>query len=182
MDLIMKKRNLALSKVYGLLEPGPVVLLSSTHKGKNNIMTLSWHTMIDFLPPIWGCVISNRDYSYHMIKSSKECVINIPTVELAKQVVACGNSSGEKIDKFAKYGFTPALSRMVKAPLIAECYANLECKITNTKLVSEYGLFIFEVVNAWIAPSVKAPKTLHHEGNGIFRVAEKRIKLPSAKK
>ena len=55
-------------------------------KGRANIMTMSWPTMIDFEPPIVGCVISNRIYSFSVLRSTRECVINIPTVELAAQV------------------------------------------------------------------------------------------------
>lgn len=69
-------------------------------------MTMSWHTMIDFEPPILGCVISNGDYSFNAIKKNKECVINIPTVELAKKVVGIGNTSGRTVDKFKKFDLT----------------------------------------------------------------------------
>ena len=45
------KKSFPLSKVYGLLEPGPVVLVTTAQKGHANIMTLSWLTMMDFEPP-----------------------------------------------------------------------------------------------------------------------------------
>jgi flavin reductase (DIM6/NTAB) family NADH-FMN oxidoreductase RutF len=178
----MKKKSLPLSKVYQLLEPGPVVLVSSARKGKPNIMTMSWHTMIDFEPPIIGCVISNRDYTFDTLKTTKECVINIPTVDLAKQVVRCGNTTGAKIDKFKNFHLTPVEASCVKAPLIDECYANLECKVIDMKLATKYNLFILEVLKAWIAPSVKEPKTIHHKGKGVFGVLSKTIKLPSKMK
>jgi len=92
----MAKRKFPLSKVYGLLEPGPVVLVTTAHKGRSNIMTMSWHTMMEFEPPIVGCVISNRDYTFDILKQTKECVINIPTLELAAKVVGCGNTSGRE--------------------------------------------------------------------------------------
>jgi flavin reductase (DIM6/NTAB) family NADH-FMN oxidoreductase RutF len=50
--------------------------------------------MIDFDPPILGCVVSNGNYSFQRLKTTRECVINIPTVELASKVVKCGNSLG----------------------------------------------------------------------------------------
>jgi len=178
----MKKRALPLSKVYRLLETGPVVLVSSMYKERTNIMTMSWHTMMEFEPPLIGCVISNRDYTFNALKSTKECVINIPTVDLAAEVVGCGNSSGKRSDKFKKFNLTPVAASHVKSPLIDECYANLECKVVDTKLVNKYNFFILEVLKAWIAPSVKEPKTIHHQGKGIFMVAGKIIKLPSKMK
>jgi flavin reductase (DIM6/NTAB) family NADH-FMN oxidoreductase RutF len=178
----LKKKSLPLSKVYQFLEPGPVVLVSSARKGKPNIMTMSWHTMMDFEPPIIGCVISNRDYTFDTIKDSKECVINIPTVELAKKVVGCGNTTGKKIDKFKTFHFTPVDASCVKAPLIDECYVNLECKVIDMKLANKYNFFILKVLKAWIASSIKEPHTIHHQGKGVFMVAGKTLKLPSKMK
>ena len=93
----MKKTSLALSGVYRLLEPGPVVMVTSARGGRANVMTMSWHMMIDFEPPIIACVISNRDYTFGIVKQTKECVINIPTVNLARKVVGCGNTSGRDV-------------------------------------------------------------------------------------
>jgi len=56
-------KNQLLSKVYQVLEPGPVVLLTTAHKGRANIMTLSWHMMVEFEPPLVACVVSNRNHS-----------------------------------------------------------------------------------------------------------------------
>ncbi len=137
------KKSLPLSQVYKLLEPGPVVIVTTSYKNKNNIMTMSWHTMIDFEPPLVGCVISNRNYSFAILNKTKECVINIPTVDLIKKVVACGNSSGRKIDKFKKFHLTAKSATKIKAPLIEECYANLECKIIDTHLLKKYSLFAY---------------------------------------
>jgi flavin reductase (DIM6/NTAB) family NADH-FMN oxidoreductase RutF len=174
-----KKRAFPLAQVYGLLEPGPVVLVTTAHAGRANIMTLSWHTMMEFEPPIVGCVVSNRNYSFEILKATGECVINIPTVELAEKVVGCGNASGRRVDKFKTFGFTPVAAAVVKAPLIAECHANLECKVIDRRLVAQYNFFVLEVVKAWIDPRQKRLRTLHHRGEGVFLVAGRTIKLPS---
>jgi flavin reductase (DIM6/NTAB) family NADH-FMN oxidoreductase RutF len=97
-------------------------------------------------------------------------------------VVACGNTSGRDVDKFKKFGFTPSAAASVRAPLIDECYANLECKVIDTKLVTQYGIFILEVVKAWIDRSQKRPRTIHHQGNGRFIVDGETIKLRSKMK
>jgi len=173
------KRSFPLSRVYGLLEPGPVVLVTTARKGRANIMTMSWHTMIDFEPPIVGCVISDRSMTFDLLKATKECVINIPTVELAAAVVGCGNSSGRSVDKFRAFRLTPATALRVGPPLIADCYANLECRVVDTRMTARYNLFILEVLKAWIDPSRKRPKTIHHLGRGAFMVAGRTILLPS---
>src|SRR3989338_1338007 len=73
--LPMARRSFPLSKVYGLLEPGPVVLLSTAHKGKANVMTMSWHTMMEFEPPLVGCIVSGRDFSFAALKATRQCVL-----------------------------------------------------------------------------------------------------------
>ena len=178
----MAKRPLPLAEVYRLIEPGPVVLVSTMSGGRANIMTMSWHMMVDFEPPIIACVMSNRDYSFEALKKTRECVINVPTVELAKKLVGCGNTSRRDVDKFKKFGLTALAASSVRAPLIDECYASLECKVIDTKLVTQYGIFILEVVKAWIDPSNKHPRTIHHQGKGKFAVDGETIKLPSKMK
>jgi flavin reductase (DIM6/NTAB) family NADH-FMN oxidoreductase RutF len=178
----MSKKSLPLSHVYRLLEPGPVVLVSTADRTRANIMTLSWHTMMEFEPPLVGCVISGRNHTFDILRATKECVINIPTVELAKQVVGCGNTSGKRVDKFKAFGLTPVAASQVKAPLIKECYANLECRVVDTRLVAAYNFFVLEVVKAWIARSRRRPRTMHHGGKGVFMVASEMIRLPSKKK
>jgi len=178
----MLKKSFPLSKVYRLLEPGPVVMVTTAHKGRTNIMTMSWHTMIDFEPPIVGCVISDRNYTFDILKATKECALNIPTVELAKKAVDCGNTSGRNVDKFKTFRLHPEAASLIKPPLIKECYANLECKVVDSKMAAKYNLFILEVLKAWIDPSKKNPRTIHHLGRGLFMVAGRTIQLPSKMK
>lgn len=176
---MVKKKSFKLGNFYGLLEPGPVVLVTTRYKDRMNVMPLSWLMMIDFDPPILAIVLSNRNFSFNLLKKSKECVINIPTVEIIKQVVACGNTTGRKIDKFQKFKLSPMKASKVKAPLIEECYACLECKVIDSKLSEKYNIFILKGLKAWMNPSKSNPKTIHHEGKGNFIVATKRIKIKS---
>ena len=172
-------KDLPLSKVYQLLEPGPVVLLPTAHKGRANVMAMSWHMMVEFEPPLVACIVSNRDYSFAALRASKQCVIAIPALELAPKVVAVGNCSGRSVDKFERFGLTPLPAQRVASPLVAECFANLECKVADTHLVNKYNLFVLEVIKAWIDPAQKNPKTIHHRGYGRFAVDGKMIKLKS---
>jgi flavin reductase (DIM6/NTAB) family NADH-FMN oxidoreductase RutF len=175
----MAKRNYPLHKVYGLLEPGPVLLLSTAGQAWPNVMALSWQMPVEFEPPLVACVLGAGDFSYRLLSKSRECVLNIPTVELAEQVVEVGNCSGREVDKFAAYGLTPKKAALVGAPLVAECYASLECRLHDSRMVKRYGIFILEVVKAWVDTSVKQPKTLHHRGYGAFMVAGATIRLAS---
>lgn len=165
------KRALPLGEVYRLLEPGPVVLLSTAHRGRRDVMSMSWHTMMEFEPPLVGCVVSGNNLSYGLLRASRECVLNIPTVELIRQTVRIGNCSGRDTDKFAAFGLTPVAARKVAAPLIDECPANLECRLADTRLANRYNFLVLEVVQAWLAPRPQRLRTFHHLGMGRFMVA-----------
>jgi flavin reductase (DIM6/NTAB) family NADH-FMN oxidoreductase RutF len=174
-------KDLPLAKVYQLLEPGPVALLTTRHKGRANVMTMSWHMMVEFEPPLVACVVSEADHSFAALRATGECVIAIPAAKLAAKVVRVGNCSGRDTDKFATIGLTPRPARRVAPPLVAECFANLECKVADTRLVNKYNLFVLEVVQAWTDPEQTNPKTIHHKGYGTFAVDGRTIRLKSAK-
>lgn len=175
----MALKELPLAKVYQLLEPGPVVLLTTADRGRANVMTMSWHMMVEFEPPLIACVVSDDHYSFAALRKTRQCVIALPALALAEKVVAVGNCSGCDVDKFSAFGLTPLPAERVKAPLIAECFANLECVVADTRMVNKYNLFLLEVVKAWTDPKQKDPKTIHHRGNGTFVVDGEIIKLKS---
>ena len=180
--VVMPKKPFPLAKVYTLLEPGPVVLLTTAHEGKSNVMAMSWHSMLEFEPPLIGCVVSDRNYSFELLRASNECAINIPSVDIARQVVGCGNCTGARTDKFEKFSLTPRPAELIQAPLIDECFASLECRVVDTSMVAKYSLFVLQVFKAWVAPLRRRGKTIHHLGYGSFMVAGETIKLRSKMK
>ena len=179
-----RKKNFPLPKIRRFLEPGPIVLVSSAHRGERNIMTLGWHMMLGFDPALVGCFIWDQNHSFELIRRSKQCVINLPTVDLIEKVIAIGNThgggagragGGRAPDKFEQFNLTLAPATKVKAPLIAECYANFECKLIDTSLINKYSLFIFEVVKAHVATSPKYPTTMHYRGDGVFMISGRNV-------
>jgi flavin reductase (DIM6/NTAB) family NADH-FMN oxidoreductase RutF len=166
-----RKADFPVHDVRRFLEPGPIVLVSSAYKGEANIMTMGWHMVMKFSPSLVGCCISAGNYSFELVRKSKQCVINLPTTDLAETVVKIGNSSGRDIDKFAEYGLTAESATEVSAPLIAECYANFECKLVDASWVKKYNIFVFEVVKAHVATTPKFPKTIHYRGDGEFMIS-----------
>lgn len=169
------QRDFPVGQVRRYLEPGPIVLVSSRRRNKTNIMTLGWHTILEFSPSLVGLMISAGNHSFHMIRDSRECVVNLPTTRLTDTVVGIGNTSGAEIDKFEAFGLTAENASEVDAPLIAECHASFECRLHEDALVDRYNFFIFEVVKAHVAPSPKHPETLHYTGDGVFMVSGKII-------
>ncbi|NVO16732.1 MAG: flavin reductase family protein [Rhodoplanes sp.] len=165
------KSDFPVTDVRRFLEPGPIVLVSSAWQGETNIMTMGWHMVMGFEPSLVGCYIWSEHHSQALIRKSKACVINVPTVDLADIVVDIGNCSGRDVDKFERFGLTPQPGTMVSAPLIAECWASFECRLADASLIKKYNLFVFEVVKGHAAKAKRAPRTLHYRGDGEFMIA-----------
>jgi flavin reductase (DIM6/NTAB) family NADH-FMN oxidoreductase RutF len=169
-------KEFPLSKAFQFIEPGPVTMLTTSINGKPNVMTMSWTMDVDFTPLI-ACVVSNGDYSFDAMMKTKECVLAIPTVDIIDKVIDIGNCSGEDTDKFKTFGLTPLPAEKVKAPLIAECLANIECRVIDTSMADKYNIFILEGVKAWIDDERKEKRTFHANGNGTFVVDGKTMDL-----
>jgi flavin reductase (DIM6/NTAB) family NADH-FMN oxidoreductase RutF len=165
------------AKAYRLLESGPITLVTTAAEDQANIMTMGFHMMIQHAPPLIGCVIGPWDHSYAALCQTGACVIAIPTVDLAATVVDIGNCSGAEVDKFAKFGLTRCSAATIPAPLIAECLANIECRVADTTLVERYSLFILQATALWIDDDRAERRTLHHNGDGTFTVAGRTIDL-----
>jgi flavin reductase (DIM6/NTAB) family NADH-FMN oxidoreductase RutF len=170
-----KKKDFPVSDVRRFIEPGPIVLVSSRWKGETNIMTMGWHMIMEFSPSLIGCYIWDQNHSREMVRKSRECVINVPTYDLIRKVIAIGNSTGGEIDKFEEFSLTPQEGSNVKAPLVKECYANFECRLYDGKLIDKYSLFVWEVVKAHVAVSPRFPRTIHYRGEGRFMVSGKEV-------
>jgi flavin reductase (DIM6/NTAB) family NADH-FMN oxidoreductase RutF len=165
------------SKAYLLLESGPIVLVTTSSKGRANVMTMGFHMMMQHAPPLIGCIIGPWDHSYKALSATKECVIAIPTVDLAKAVVDIGSCSGSDVDKFERFELTTSKAKEVGAPLIKECFANIECRVADTGFVEKYNLWVLEAVAIWVDDKRKERRTLHHNGDGTFTVDGRKIDL-----
>jgi flavin reductase (DIM6/NTAB) family NADH-FMN oxidoreductase RutF len=130
---------------------------------------------MEFEPSLIGCYIWDRNDSFSMIRASKECVVNVPTVKLIDAIIGIGNSHGSDVDKFAEFGLTAEQGRKVAAPLIAECFANFECRLVNASLIKQYSLFVFEVLAAHVASSPRYPTTVHYRGEGVFMISGRNV-------
>lgn len=165
-------RTMEISKAFTLIEPGPVILITTNDGGKSNIMTISWTMVVDFTP-IFAITTGPWNYSYTALIESKECVIAIPTVDLIDQVVGVGTCSGADTDKFEKFGLTPVKGKHVSPPLIGECLANIECRVID--IVKKHNIVVLEGVAAYFDDSRKEKRTIHAIGDGTFVVDGRRL-------
>jgi flavin reductase (DIM6/NTAB) family NADH-FMN oxidoreductase RutF len=172
-----QKKDFPVDEIRRFIEPGPIVLVSSSWREKRTIMTMGWHMVMEFSPSLIGCYIWTENFSFDLIRKSKECVFNVPTADMARIAVGIGNCSGREVDKFGEFGLTPLLGKKVRAPLIKECFANLECKLAESRMIKKYSLFIFEVVKAHAPAAPKYPRTIHYRGDGRFMISGKELNL-----
>ena len=159
--------ELELGRAFTLMEPGPVVLVT-THDGqKDNIMTISWTMVMDFTP-VFAITTGEWNHSYAALRKNRECVIAIPTVDMLDKVVGIETCSGSDTDKFGKFNLTAVPGKFVKAPLIKECLANIECKVID--IIKKHNIVVLEAVAAWIDTTRKEKRTVHAVGDGTFIV------------
>lgn len=164
--------ELELGKAFTLIEPGPVVLVTTHDAGRNNIMTISWTMVMDFTP-VFAMTTGAWNHSFAALQKHRECVIAIPTVDLLDTVVGIGTCSGKDTDKFARFNLTPVPGRVVRSPLIGECLANLECRVVD--IISQHNIVVLEAVAACIDRSRRERRTLHAVGDGSFIVDGRRL-------
>ena len=165
-------RQLKLSKAFTLIEPGPVVLVTTRDGDKDNIMTISWTMVMDFTP-VFAITTGEWNYSFAALQKHRECVIAIPTVDLLDKVVGIGTCSGADTDKFAKFELTPVPAKLVKPPLIQECLANIECKVID--IVKKHNIVVLEAVAAYLDSERKEKRMVHAVGDGTFIVDGRKI-------
>lgn len=165
-------KHLPLNRAFTLLEPGPVLLIT-THDGtRSNIMTLTWSMVLDFSAS-FAITTGPWNYSYTALTKTKECVISLPTVDMIDTVVGIGTCSGEDTDKFDKFALTPLEAAHVGAPLIKECLANIECRLVDR--IDRHNILILEGLEAYFDTSRKEQRTLHAVGDGTFIVDGRKI-------
>lgn len=154
-----------LDKAFTLIEPGPVVLLT-THDGRrNNIMTITWTMVLDFAAS-FAITTGPWNHSFAALTQTRECVLSIPTVDMIDTAVGIGTCSGSDTDKFTRFDLTAIKGRHVRAPLIRECLANIECRLVDT--IDRHSILVLEGVAAWIDPARTERRMIHAVGDGTF--------------
>jgi len=129
-----------------VLSPVPAVMVSCGDAPENyNIVTVSWTGTVCSQPPMAYISLREDRHSFGIIRRTNEFVINLTPPELLETADWCGIKSGRDHDKWKERGLTPATSSAVKAPLIAECPVNVECRVTEVKHLGSHYLFLAEI-------------------------------------
>lgn len=153
-------------KPGNMLYPLPAVMISVAGKdGERNIFTVSWAGTVCTNPPMVSISVRPSRHSYQMIDETGEFVINLTTKELTFATDYCGVVSGRDVNKFEKLGLTPLEGKEVKAPLIAECPVNIECRVKNKIELGTHHMFIADVVSVTVDDKYMDEKDSFHLQN-----------------
>ena len=154
-----------IGKAFTLIEPGPVVLVTTNDGHNDNVMAISWTMVLDFAAK-FAITTGAWNYSYGALTKTKECVIAIPTAQLLDIVVGVGTCSGADTDKFEKFGLTRMKATQVRAPLIAECFANIECRVVE--IIQRHDMVVLQGVAVHVDNARQEKKRIHAIGDGTF--------------
>jgi len=176
--------NLPIEKAFTLIEPGPVILVTTNDGHSDNVMTISWTMVLDFTAA-FAITTGPWNHSYSALVEKKECVIAIPNVDMIDRVVGIGTCSGKDTDKFEKFGLIREKAKHVRAPLLKDCLANIECRVVD--VIDRHNIVVLEGLAAYFDSSRKERRTIHAVGDGCFVVDGRKIdrkemmksKLPS---
>lgn len=158
-------RALPLQKAFTLIEPGPVVLVTTYDGVRHNIMTISWTMVLDFTPKL-AITTGPWNHSFATLTKTRDCVLAIPTADMIDTVVGIGMCTGADTDKFARFSLTPQKAKQVSAPRIKQCLANIECRVTD--ILAPYNIIVLEGVAAGYDAAHKDKRLIHAVGDGTF--------------
>ena len=136
-------------KPGNMLYPLPVVMVSCKENEKDNIITVAWTGTICTNPAMLSVSIKKERYSYNIIKSSGEFVVNLVTDKLVYAADWCGVRSGKDYDKFEQMKITKQKAKYLSCPMIKESPVNIECRVDEIKELGRHDMFIAKVLNVW---------------------------------
>jgi len=182
----VNKVEVDLSLAYRLIHPEHVVLVTCVDKsGKANIITLAWSMPTSIRPPMLAISIAPKRLSHEMIVETKEFVVNVPTMDIVKETLFCGRRTGRELDKFKETGLTPLKAKIVKPPIIKECVAHLECKLSQQVTTGDHTIFVGEILAAYVNVGVfrgkyklRKVKPIYHLGRNSFATLAAKVTRP----
>lgn len=155
----------SIKRAFTYLESGAVLLVTTNDGKRDNVMTISWQMVMDFTPRI-AITTGSWNESFETILKTKECCLCIPTFDLVDKVVGVGTVHGSECDKFERYGLTKKKSQKVKAPLVTDCVAAIECILED--YVEAHGILVLKGLQLWENKEKEERRLIHANGDGTF--------------
>ncbi|MCP4132811.1 MAG: flavin reductase family protein [bacterium] len=144
-----KKVSLPIKDSHRVINPGPVILVSSGNEEARTISTIAWHMPVSSSPKLVGVALAHKRYTLELIKQSNCFCVNVPDHKILEQVVFCGTYSGRKIDKYKETGLTPAACKAIGGFYVDECVAHIECEVAELIEAGDHTIVLGKVVEAY---------------------------------
>jgi len=144
--------------------PRLVAIVTSHAGGKDNAMTVAWHSPISMKPPLYGVAITSSRSTYDLIMESKEFGINFLAFENAELMASLGGSKGKDIDKFEKFNVARDKAHKAAVPILMDAYLAYECKLVDHQVYGDHERVAGEIVAAHVLEEA-------FTSNGILDVA-----------
>ncbi len=134
-------------KAGTMLFPLPPVMVTCGTAERPNVLTIAWTGIVNSEPPLTYISVRPSRMSHQLIEETKEFVINIVNLPLAKACDFCGIKSGRNTDKFKEMNLELEPCQKVKTPMLKAAPVSLECKVLEKKSFGTHDMFLAEIVN-----------------------------------
>ncbi len=115
-----------------IVGPRPIGWISSRDASGNvNLAPYSFFNAFNYHPPLIGFSSIGWKDTVRNIQETGEFVWNLATMDIAQAMNATSATVPHEIDEFTLAGLTPAPSRLVMPPRVAESRVNFECKLSE---------------------------------------------------
>ncbi|MBR0277951.1 MAG: flavin reductase family protein [Clostridia bacterium] len=161
----MKLKKGIIQRAFTYFESGATLLVTTNDGKRKNVMTISWQMVMDFTPRI-AITTGAWNESHDTLLKTKECCLCIPAFDLLDTVVGVGTIHGSECDKFEHFGLKTEKAAKVKAPIITNCIAALECKLED--YIEHHGIFVFKGIGLWENEEKEERRIIHANGDGTF--------------
>jgi len=138
--------------------PKVAAIVTAQSKGKDNAMTVDWHTSLSLNPPLYGIAIAPERFTYRLIIDSKEFGINFLSFESAELVALVGSSAGSQIDKFQQFGIVKSAPVKTQVPILQDAYAAYECQLVDDRAYGDHRLLVGEIVAVHLLKEAFTPE------------------------
>lgn len=132
-----------------LLQPNLPVMITSRNKDNGiNVAPFGWNKPVSVDPPRLSVALVNSPPNQTLtnIVREKEFMVNVPTLQIAEKLVKASYQHPKGISKFDAIGFQIFEPLNIRTPGIAECRANIECRLFTTLNAGDHTLVLGDVV------------------------------------
>jgi len=138
--------------------PKVAVIVTASAQGRDDAMTVAWHSSISLNPPLYGVSISPKRFTYQLITESREFGVNFVSLEMISLAAQVGGISGRDLDKFGGFDMKKGETSRTGVPILQDAYAAYECKLVDDKPYGDHIWVVGEVLAVHLLEEAFTPE------------------------